>query len=571
MDEVFPIHVWLATYVRLAYIKSWMGVPLSRPGKEESMGSVVGIPGKYGLENHGLSNLKTEYWNLSPAGLMEESVRRGEGSIVEVGSLAVETGQYTGRSPKDKFLVRYPGEDGEIWWGEVNQEISPEQFSKLREKILDYYQGRDAFVLDAVAASHPKYRLPIRVITEFAWHSLFSYNLFINLPPDQIPDHQPQFTVINGSRCLADPEKDGTRSGTFVVLDLKNHLVLIGGTSYAGEIKKSIFTVMNYLLPRQGVVTMHCSANRGKAGDTALFFGLSGTGKTTLSSDPDRNLIGDDEHGWGEDGIFNLEGGCYAKVIRLREEYEPLIWSATRHFGTILENVVFNPDTRQVNYDDDSLTENTRSAYPVDYIPGVVPDGRGTHPKNIFFLTADAFGVLPPISRLTSEQAMYYFLSGYTSKLAGTEKGLGSEPQATFSTCFGAPFLPLPPRVYADLLGEAINRNHTRVWLINTGWSGGPYGVGERIFLPYTRAMVKAALDGILDHTPLVKEPFFGLSVPEAVPGVPPEILSPVKTWENPDVYREKANEMVFRFTTNFEKFRGTVPQVVLAAGPNNH
>jgi phosphoenolpyruvate carboxykinase (ATP) len=534
------------------------------------MGQSVGQRSDFGLDQLGLTNLNREYWNLSTAALIEESVGRGESSIVETGSLAVRTGQHTGRSAKDKFLVHYPGEDGDIAWGEVNRKIDPGHFERLRTKVSSYFQGRDAFVLDAVAGAHPSYRLPIRIVTEYAWHSLFAKHLFINLPQDRMGAHRPEFTLIDASQLLATPDTDGTRSETFIVLDLKQKLVLIGGTSYAGEIKKSIFTVMNYLLPLQRVLTMHCSANQGLQGDVALFFGLSGTGKTTLSSDPDRRLIGDDEHGWGDDGVFNLEGGCYAKVIRLREDLEPMIWAATRRFGTVLENVVFDPDTRRVDFDNDSLTENTRSAYPVGYIPGVVPEGRGDHPKNIFFLTADAFGVIPPIARLTPDQAMYYFLSGYTSKLAGTEKGLGSEPQATFSTCFGAPFLPLRPRVYAEQLGEKIARHDTRVWLINTGWSGGAYGTGHRIHLPYTRAMVSAALNGELEGVPMRAEPYFGLSIPEGISGVPGEILDPAQAWSDRAGYRDQAGAMIERFNKNFEKFREHVSAEVAAAGPNH-
>ena len=534
------------------------------------MGQTVGRRSDFGLEQFGLTGLKREYWNLSTASLIEESIDRGESALVETGSLAVRTGQHTGRSAKDKFLVCYPGEDEDIWWGEVNTKIDPENFEGLRRKVSTYFQGRDAFVLDAVAGAHPAYQLPIRIVTEYAWHNLFSKHLFINLSPEHMRTHRPGFTLVNASQLLASPDADGTRSETFIVLDLKQKIVLIGGTSYAGEIKKSIFTVMNYLLPLQGVLTMHCSANQSLAGDVALFFGLSGTGKTTLSSDPERRLIGDDEHGWGDDGVFNLEGGCYAKVIRLREDLEPMIWAATRRFGTVLENVAFDPDTRQVDFDNDSLTENTRSAYPVGYIPGVVPDGRGNHPKNIFFLTADAFGVIPPIARLTPDQAIYYFLSGYTSKLAGTEKGLGSEPQATFSTCFGAPFLPLPPRVYAEQLGEKIAKHGTHVWLVNTGWSGGPHGVGSRIHLPYTRAMVSAALNGDLEGVPQRTEPYFGLSVPEGVAGVPGEILNPIMTWSDPAAYREQAGVMIDRFKKNFEKFSDHVSPAVAAAGPNH-
>jgi phosphoenolpyruvate carboxykinase (ATP) len=430
-----------------------------------------------------------------------------------------------------------------------------------------YLQSRDVFIQDAAAAAHPDHRLAIRVITENAWHNLFARNLFIRLEPEQIPDHIPEFTILQAPGFHADPEEDGVNSEVFIVLNLEKRMILIGGTSYAGEIKKSIFTTLNYLLPLKGVLSMHCSANVGKGGDVALFFGLSGTGKTTLSSDPERLLIGDDEHGWGDDGVFNFEGGCYAKTINLRAELEPMIWEATRNFGTILENVSLDPDTRRVDFDDQSLTENTRAAYPINFLENIVPEGRGGHPENIFFLTADAFGVMPPVARLTPEQAMYYFLSGYTSKLAGTEKGV-KEPQTTFSTCFGAPFLPLYPRVYAHLLGEKIARHKAKVWLINTGWTGGPYGVGSRIRLPFTRAMIRAALNGSLENIPLRDDPYFGVAVPEQVPGLPAEILNPRQTWADPQAYDQQARSLVAKFQENFTQFADQVAPEVAAAGP---
>ncbi len=532
------------------------------------MTDTLGIASRHGLENHGLNNLSRIYWNLSSASLVEEALKRREGVLAQEGPLIVRTGHHTGRSPNDKFLVRHPNSDADIWWGKVNREMSPACFEQIRRKVLAYFQWRDVFVLDATAAAHPKYRLPIRIVTENAWQNLFAQNMFINLSTDQIADHVPQFTVLHAPNCVATPAEDNTNSEAFVLLDLEQHQIIIGGTKYAGEIKKSIFTVLNYLLPKQGVLSMHCSANIGAEGDVALFFGLSGTGKTTLSSDPDRGLIGDDEHGWGDDGVFNFEGGCYAKVIRLREDLEPLIWAATRRFGAILENVTFDPDTRRVDFDDAALTENTRGAYPIEFLPSFVPEGRGTHPQNVFFLTADAFGVMPPLAKLTPEQAMYYFLSGYTSKLAGTERGLGSEPQATFSTCFGAPFLPLHPSIYADLLGQKIARHKSNVWLLNTGWTGGPFGVGERIRLPYTRAMVRAALSGELDDAPLRTEPHFGLHIPAHVPEVPDPILDPVKTWEDPEAYLKQARTMAARFVENFKQFEDRVEKDVVAAGP---
>ncbi len=533
------------------------------------MSNSVGIASNFGLENHGIQNLNREYWNQSTAALIEESVKRREGFIAHEGPLVVRTGHHTGRSPNDKFIVRRPGEGDDIWWGDVNRDYDPDCFERLRRKVLAYYQGRDVFVQDAIAAAHPNYRLPIRVLTEHAWQNLFARNMFIRRKVDELPGHIPDFTVIHACHCHAIPSDDNTNSEAFVVLDLSKRMILIGGTSYAGEIKKSIFTVLNYLLPKQGVLSMHCSANIGAEGDVALFFGLSGTGKTTLSSDPERGLIGDDEHGWGDDGVFNFEGGCYAKVIRLREDLEPLIWSATRRFGTILENVTVDPNTRRVNFDDGSLTENTRAAYPVGFLPNSVEDGRGSHPTDVFFLTADAFGVLPPIARLNPDQAMYYFLSGYTSKLAGTERGLGKEPQATFSACFGAPFLPLHPNVYATLLGEKIARHQVRVWLINTGWTGGPFGVGSRISLPYTRAMAQAALTGQLDDVPLRQDPFFGLSIPEQVPGVPADILDPIKTWDDQEAYKQQARGLIARFVKNFDQYKGVVSPEIFAAGPH--
>jgi phosphoenolpyruvate carboxykinase (ATP) len=528
----------------------------------------MGIASNYDLDRHGLRNLNMVYWTLPTPALIERIVTRREGALAHEGAVVVRTGSHTGRAPNDKFIVQ----DGEaarlVSWGKINRPIDPQKFERLFIRMTAYFQGRDVFVQDTTAAAHSEYSLPIRIITETAWHSLFARNLFIRREFDELPDHVPQFTVLHAPGFQAIPEEDGTHSEVFVILNLDRRLILIGGTSYAGEIKKSIFSVLNYLLPPQGVLSMHCSANVGPQDDTALFFGLSGTGKTTLSSDPDRSLIGDDEHGWGEDGVFNFEGGCYAKVIRLREELEPMIWEATRHFGTILENVTLDAHSRRFDFDDDSLTENTRAAYPIGFLENIVPSGRGNHPENVFFLTADAFGVMPPVSRLTPEQAMYYFLSGYTSKLAGTEKGLGSEPQATFSACFGAPFLPLHPSVYARLLGEKLAKHKSNVWLVNTGWTGGPYGVGERMPLPYTRAMISAALRGDLDDVPMTKDPFFGVAIPTVVPGVPAEILQPVQTWQDKAAYETQVRALVARFRENFKQFESDVSQEVIAAGP---
>ncbi len=528
----------------------------------------MGIESHYGLEHHGLINVSMVYWTLPSPALVERVVQRREGLLAHLGPVVVRTGHHTGRSPKDKFIVKEPSTEGDIWWGEINQPFPEKNFDRLHARMTAYFQGRDVFVQDAYAGAHPRYRLPIRVVTEYAWHNLFARNMFIRLKPDEVPDHVPEFTILHAPRFHAIPEGDGTHSEVFIIINFAQKLAIIGGTSYGGEIKKSIFTVMNYLLPKQGVLSMHCSANMGPEGDVALFFGLSGTGKTTLSSDPERRLIGDDEHGWGDDGVFNIEGGCYAKTIHLRQDQEPIIWAATRRFGTILENVAIDPFSRRVDYDDDTLTENTRAAYPIGYVANHVPEGRGGHPQNVFFLTADAFGVMPPIARLDPEQAMYYFLSGYTSKLAGTETGLSKEPQATFSTCFAAPFLPLHPTVYADLLREKLRRHHTKVWLINTGWTGGPYGVGSRIKLAYTRSMVRAALSGQLDDVPTREDPIFGLRVPVHCPNVPDSVLDPRSTWPDPEAYERQAKDLAHRFHENFNQFDAQVPPEVLAVGP---
>jgi phosphoenolpyruvate carboxykinase (ATP) len=519
------------------------------------MSNLMGTPSEFGLENHGLRNLNFEYWTLPTPALVERIVSRREGVLAHEGSVVVRTGNHTGRAANDKFIVQDGHSAEKVWWGKINQPLAPDRFERLYLRMTAYLQGRDVFVQDSTAVADPKYSLPIRVITENAWHSLFARNLFIRRKPEDLANHVPNFTILHVPGFRAIPEIDGTRSDIFIVLNLERQLVLIGGTGYAGEIKKSVFTVLNYLLPQEGVLSMHCSANIGKRGDVALFFGLSGTGKTTLSSDTERSMIGDDEHGWGEDGVFNFEGGCYAKTIHLDRELEPLIWNATRHFGTVLENVSIDAVSRRIDFDDSSFTENTRGAYPIGFVPGSVTSGRGEHPKNVFFLTADAFGILPPISRLTPEQAVYHFLSGYTSKLGGTEKGLGSEPQATFSACFGAPFLPLDPKVYANLLNEKLQKHTARVWLVNTGWTGGTYGVGKRIALPFTRAMVKAALEGQLDEVELRTDPNFGLQVPKTCPGVPEGVLDPRQTWADKDAYDRKANELKSRFEDNYHQF----------------
>lgn len=521
----------------------------------------------HGLEKHGIVNPGNVYWNLTTAALYEEAIRRREGLLSHLGPLVVRTGQHTGRSPRDKYVVDDETTHERVWWGESNQPMSTERFEALFHRLLAYLQGKDIFVQDLFAGADPKYRMPLRVITERAWHSLFARNLFIRPEPGELRGFEPRFTVIQVPGFTAVPEVDGTRSGVFVVLNFTRRLVLIGGTSYAGEIKKSVFTVLNFLLPQEQVLSMHCSANVGQSGDVALFFGLSGTGKTTLSADPDRQLIGDDEHGWSDQGIFNFEGGCYAKVIRLNPEAEPQIYQTTRMFGTVLENVTIDAATRRIDLDDDSLTENTRAAYPITHIPNSVRSGMGGHPKTVIFLSADAFGVLPPIARLTREQAMYYFLSGYTAKVAGTEKGV-KEPQATFSSCFGAPFMALHPEVYAQLLGEKIAKHDVQVWLVNTGWTGGPYGVGHRMPIAYTRAMVKAALTGQLDHVPVRTDPIFGLHVPEQVPGVPAEALDVRASWSDPAAYDEQARKLARMFAANFETYAASVPEAVRQAGP---
>ena len=514
----------------------------------------------YGVENHGIKNPGTVYWNLTTPMLYEQATRRSEGKIAHLGPLVVQTGGHTGRSPNDRFVVKEPGSESQIWWGKVNRPFSQENFDYLYRKMLAYVQNRDIYVFDGYVGANPKFRMPVRIITEYAWHNLFARNMFIReLDPEKLRNHVPQFTVIDMPRLKAEPEQDGTNSQTFILVDFGRRLVLIGGTEYAGEIKKSIFTAMNYFMPQQGVMSMHCSANFGKdRDDVALFFGLSGTGKTTLSSDPSRTLIGDDEHGWSDEGVFNYEGGCYAKVIRLDPKGEPEIYETTRKFGTILENVILDNSTRRVDLDDGSLTENTRSSYPISHVANAVRDGMGGHPNNVFFLTADAFGVLPPIARLTNEQAMYHFLSGYTAKVAGTERGV-TEPQPNFSTCFGAPFMPLRPSTYAELLGDKIKKHGAKVWLINTGWTGGPYGVGNRMKLAHTRRMIAAALNGELDDVPMIEEPFFGLSVPQAIQDVPSEVLNPRNTWSDPEDYDVQAQRLVEMFKENFKHFEQTV------------
>jgi phosphoenolpyruvate carboxykinase (ATP) len=524
------------------------------------------LPSRFGLEQQGLRNLNCAYWNLGTAQLLEHAIRRHEGLLASGGAFVVRTGQFTGRSPRDKFVVRDETTDGAVNWGPVNQALSEDRFDRLYTKMMAFLQGQELYVQDCFAGADPAYTLPIRVITQYAWHNLFARQLFIRPDPSQTDRHIPEFTLIFIPRFHAQPEEDGTNSENCIVINFKRRLVLIAGTSYAGEMKKSVFTILNYLLPARGVFPMHCSANMSAGGSVALFFGLSGTGKTTLSADATRRLIGDDEHGWSDRGVFNFEGGCYAKVIRLSRKNEPQIWNAIR-FGTVLENVAIDSDRRLLDYDSDEVTENTRAAYPLRFIENAVTPSVGGHPRHVVFLTADAFGVLPPIARLTPEQAMYHFLSGYTAKVAGTERGLGKEPQATFSACFGAPFLPRHPSVYASMLGENMRRHEVSCWLVNTGWTGGPYGVGERMKLPYTRAMLNAALEGELDSARFEPHPVFRVMVPQDAPGIPAEILDARGMWRDKAAYDRAAVDLARRFNENFAKF-GAVDLAVAEAAP---
>jgi len=522
----------------------------------------------YGLENHGIHNVGNVYWNLSTATLYEEIVRRREGLISHLGPIVVRTGHYTGRSPNDKFIVQESTSKKDIWWGKVNKPITKEKYNTLFHRVMANIQGKDLYVQDCYAGVDPDYQVPIRIITEYAWHSLFARNMFVQIDDsDRRKKHIPEFTIIDLPRFHAVPELDGTNSEAFIVVNFGEKLILIGATSYAGEIKKSVFTILNYLLPSQNVLSMHCSANIGEKEDVALFFGLSGTGKTTLSADPKRRLIGDDEHGWNDKGIFNFEGGCYAKVIRLSKDAEPEIYQTTRRFGTILENVAINYNTRRTDLDDDSLTENTRAAYSVTAIPNAEVSGIGGHPQNIIMLTADAFGVLPPVAKLTPEQAIFHFLSGYTAKVAGTEKGV-TEPQATFSTCFGAPFMALRPSIYGKLLGEKINRHNVDCWLVNTGWIGGPYGVGKRISIAHTRAIISAILEGKLKHVETKEDPIFNINVPTTCEGVPHDVLIPRNTWNDVNAYDDKARNLAGMFRKNFEEFDFNISDDIKQAGP---
>jgi len=516
-----------------------------------------------GLEEHGITNANLIFWTSPTPVLYELIVRRGEGLITHMGAVEVKTGHYTGRAANEKFIVDEPSCHEHINWGKVNRPFDPARFDALYKRMTSYLHGKDLFVQDCFAGASPEHRLPVRVIAEKAWHALFARNMFIKATQAELLTFKPAFTVIDMPSFHAVPSSDGTNTETFIIVNFAKRLILIGGTSYAGEIKKSIFTILNYLLPLdKRVLSMHCSANTGKKGDTAIFFGLSGTGKTTLSADPKRTLIGDDEHGWDANGIFNFEGGCYAKIIKLSRDSEPEIYQTTRMFGTILENVAIDTVSRRIDLNDDSFTENTRASYPINHIPHIVRSGMGGHPANIVMLTCDAFGVLPPISKLTREQAVYHFLSGYTAKVAGTEAGI-TEPQAVFSTCFGAPFMALHPSVYAELLKEKIAKQKVDCWLVNTGWSGGGYGVGSRMKISYSRALINAAIDGALKEGEFEKEPFFGLMIPKNCPGVPSEVLNPRNIWADKKAYDVTAGNLVTRFRANFEQYKGHVSKKV--------
>ncbi len=502
------------------------------------------------LGHVGLGGAMRSWHNLAPAELYEQATARGEANIVSSGALTADTGQHTGRSPKDKFFVEEPSSQDKIWWHTGNRPISTEHFDQLFELMAEYIRANEVYVRDLFACADPRYRLKVRVVTQYAWHSLFVNNLFIRPSPEELQGFEPDFTVMALPQVTADPSLHGTRSETFILVNFARRTVLIGGTRYAGEMKKSIFTALNYLMPEAGALPMHCSANVGQDGNVALFFGLSGTGKTTLSSDPTRKLIGDDEHGWSDEGVFNFEGGCYAKTIRISKDAEPEIYAATNSFGTVLENVAFDPDTRVPDYDDGSKTENTRSAYPVEFIPNADLSGRAAHPSNIVFLSADAFGVLPPVARLNSEQVRYFFLSGYTAKVAGTERGV-TEPEPTFSSCFAGPFLVLSPETYAQMLVERLHKHDAQVWMLNTGWVGGAYGVGKRISIAHTRAIVRAVVEGRLRDVETRTDPVFGLAVPAAVPDVPSEVLNPRAAWPDAHAYDQQARRLREMFEAN--------------------
>jgi phosphoenolpyruvate carboxykinase (ATP) len=537
--------------------------------KSPAQGEAQALKSDYGLDNHGLTNLHLAYWNLPTEALYEEITFRREARITRMGPIVANTGKHTARSATDKFVVREASTEGHIWWGEYNRPFSTEKFNDLYNRMQGFLQGRDVFVQDCYAGADPAYRMPIRIVTELAWHSHFARNMFI-LPEtrEEYRRHVPDFTILCVPSFKGIPQIDGTTSNTFIVLNFAARICIIGNTAYAGEIKKSVFTILNYLLPLDGVMPMHCSANIGSGGDAAIFFGLSGTGKTTLSADPQRRLIGDDEHGWSDEGVFNFEGGCYAKVIQLSPAAEPQIYACTRRFGTILENVAFDPVTRIIDLDDESITENTRASYPLEFIANAVPEKLGGHPKNIILLTCDASGVMPPIAKLTPDQALYQFISGYTSKIAGTEVGLGKEPEMTFSTCFGAPFMVHHPSFYADLLKRKILKYDVHCWLVNTGWIGGPYGIGKRISIRYTRALLNAALGSKLLDVKFATDPVFGFSVPQSCDDVPAHVLNPGESWPDKTAYMQRYRELASRFIENFKKFESGCPPEIRNAAP---
>lgn len=525
------------------------------------------VPKNNDLSNLGLQHVSNTFWNLSPADLVEKTIKQGLGVLSSTGALAVDTGEFTGRSPKDRFIVEDDITRDAVWWGDINLKFDSEKFDKLFDRMAAYFINRDIYVKDLAVCDHDTHRTRLRVITELPWSNLFADNMFQRLTKEEIINNDPEWTVVCAPNFLAIPEVDGTRQENFAILNFTRKMAIIGGTKYTGEIKKGIFSILNFILPHQkNVLSMHCSANVGEEGDTAVFFGLSGTGKTTLSSDPHRGLIGDDEHGWADDGVFNFEGGCYAKTINLSQEQEPQIFNAIK-FGALLENIVFKKDVCEPDYTDKSKTENTRVSYPIEHIENAVRPSRGGNPKNVFFLTADAYGILPPISKLTPAQASYHFISGYTAKVAGTEAGV-TEPQSAFSACFGAPFMPLHPGVYADMLADRIKKHDVNVWLINTGWSGGAYGTGSRIKLKYTRAMIHAAMDGELDNVNYETHQVFGLAMPKECPGVPSEILNPKNTWTDANAYDTKANELAQKFIDNFKKFESGVTDEIRNATP---
>lgn len=538
--------------------------------KSPAENQALDLQSEFDLHNLGLGNLRKVYWNLPSEALYEEAIFRNEGKISHLGPLVVNSGKHTARSAQDKYIVHQATTEDKVWWGEYNRPISEDKFSELYSRMQGFLQGRDLFVQDCFVGADPEYRLPVRIVTELAWHSLFARNMFIL--PHTLEEYKyfvPEFTVLALPNFKAFPQIDGTRSETAIAINFVQNIGLIANSAYSGEIKKSIFTVMNYLMPNEGVMSMHCSANMNDNGETAIFFGLSGTGKTTLSADPSRWLIGDDEHGWSDRGVFNYEGGCYAKVIQLSSESEPQIFATTSRFGTILENVVYDLTTRNIDLDDDEFTENTRASYPLNFIENSVADKLGGHPNHLVFLTCDAQGVMPPIARLSPDQAMYHFISGYTSKVGGTEVGLGEEPEITFSACFGAPFMVHHPIVYAELLKNKMLRYDSVCWLVNTGWVGGPYGVGKRISIQHTRALLNAALDGKLNDIEYYTDPIFGFEVPKSCPGVPEGVLYPMSAWPNEEIYFNKYRQLASRFINNFRKYSPSSPQSVINAGPN--